>query len=76
MQRNNGEYEEYEDVYERLYRENINKDTKNLGTRDMKECTFAPKVNPISNLLVIGMSKEYLILLLFIVKIFSKIFIN
>ena len=59
MQRNNGEYEEYEDVYERLYRENINKDTKNLGTRDMKECTFAPKVNPISNLLVSNNGQNY-----------------
>ena len=59
MQRNNKDYEEYEDVYERLYRENINKDTKNLAVRDMKECTFAPKVNPISNLLVSNNGQNY-----------------
>ena len=52
MQRNNNGFEEYEDVYERLYKENINKDLKNLGNRELKECTFSPKVNPISNLLV------------------------
>ena len=52
MQRNNVGYEEYEDVYDRLYKENINKDLKNLGNRELKECTFAPKVNAISNLLV------------------------
>lgn len=59
MQRNNKDYEEYKDVYERLYRENINKDTKNLAIRDMKECTFAPKVNPISNLLVSNNGQNY-----------------
>ena len=52
MQRNNEGYEEYEDVYDRLYKENINKDLKNLGNRELKECTFSPKVNAISNLLV------------------------
>jgi hypothetical protein len=50
--RNNRNDEEYEDVYERLYKENINKDTKSLGNRDMKECTFAPKLNPMSNYLL------------------------
>ena len=45
-------YDEYEDVYDRLYKENINKDTKNLGLREMKECTFTPKLNPLSNYLV------------------------
>ena len=45
-------YDEYEDVYDRLYKENINKDIKNLGLREMKECTFTPKLNPLSNYLV------------------------
>ena len=48
----NGNNMEYQDVYERLYKENINKDTKSLGYRDMKECTFAPKLNPMSNYLL------------------------
>ena len=52
MQRNNDFNGDNDDVYERLYKENINKDSKNLGNRDLKECTFAPKVNPISDLLV------------------------
>jgi hypothetical protein len=51
MNRNNNS-EPYEDVYERLYKENINKDTKSLGNREMKECTFAPKLNPMSNYLI------------------------
>ena len=50
--RNNRNDEEYEDVYERLYKENINKDTKSLGNRELKECTFAPKLNPMSNYLL------------------------
>ena len=48
----NGYNDQYEDVYERLYKENINKDTKSLGNREMKECTFAPKLNPMSNYLI------------------------
>ena len=51
MNRNNNN-EAYEDVYERLYKENINRDTKSLGNREMKECTFAPKLNPMSNYLI------------------------
>ena len=54
-----GGYPPYEDIYEKLYRENINKDTKNLATRDLKECTFTPKVNPISNLLVSNNGQNY-----------------
>ena len=60
MQRNYGEYYEYEDVYDRLYKENINKDTKNLGNRDLKECTFTPKLNPVSNLLVSNNGQNYI----------------
>ena len=56
MNRNNNNKnesgEQYEDVYERLYKENINKDTKSLENREMKECTFIPRLNPISNYLV------------------------
>ena len=59
QQKNVGGYPPYEDVYEKLYRENINKDTKNLATRDLKECTFTPKVNPISNLLVSNNNINY-----------------
>ena len=59
-QKNNGlGFSPYEDVYEKLYKENINKDTKNLATRDLKECTFTPKVNPISNLLVSNNNINY-----------------
>ena len=58
--RNNADYEPYEDVYERLYKENINKDTKNLQNRELRECTFAPKVNPISNLLVSNNSQNFI----------------
>ena len=48
-----GYNEKYEDVYERLYKENINKDnTKTLGDKETKECTFAPKLNPMSSFLV------------------------
>ena len=60
MQRNYGEYYEYEDIYDRLYKENINKDTKNLGNRDLKECTFTPKLNPVSNLLVSNNGQNYI----------------
>ena len=59
QQKNVGGYPPYEDIYEKLYRENINKDTKNLATRDLKECTFTPKVNPISNLLVSNNNINY-----------------
>ena len=59
MQKNAGGYTPYGDIYEKLYKENINKDTKNLATRDMKECTFTPKVNPISNLLVSNNNINY-----------------
>jgi len=59
QQKNVGGYPPYEDIYEKLYRENINKDTKNLATRDLKECTFNPKVNPISNLLVSNNNINY-----------------
>ena len=59
MQRNNDNNKEYDDVYERLYKENINKDSKNLGNRDLKECTFAPKVNPISDLLMSNNEQNY-----------------
>ena len=52
MNRNNNSGEPYEDVYERLYKENINRDTKSLGNREMRECTFAPKLNPMSNYLI------------------------
>ena len=56
MNRNNNnknDYgEQYEDVYERLYKENINKDIKSLENREMKECTFTPKLNPVSNYLI------------------------
>ena len=43
-----------ENVYERLYRENNNnnKDIKLLANREMKECTFSPKLNPISEYLM------------------------
>ena len=59
QQKNGGVYPPYEDIYEKLYKENINKDTKNLATRDLKECTFTPKVNPISNLLVSNNNINY-----------------
>ena len=59
QQKNVGGYPPYENIYEKLYRENINKDTKNLATRDLKECTFTPKVNPISNLLVSNNNINY-----------------
>ena len=59
QQKNVGGYPPYEDIYEKLYRENINRDTKNLATRDLKECTFTPKVNPISNLLVSNNNINY-----------------
>ena len=59
QQKNVGGYPPYEDIYEKLYRENINKDPKNLATRDLKECTFTPKVNPISNLLVSNNNINY-----------------
>ena len=59
QQKNVGGYPPYEDIYEKLFRENINKDTKNLATRDLKECTFTPKVNPISNLLVSNNNINY-----------------
>ena len=56
MNRNNNKNdneEQYDDdVYERLYRDNINKDVKSLANREMKECTFAPKLNPISEYLI------------------------
>ena len=54
MNRNNNKNEDNyeEDVYERLYKENINKDIKCLGNREMKECTFTPKLNPISDYLI------------------------
>ena len=59
MQKNAGGYTPYGDIYEKLYKENINKDMKNLATRDLKECTFTPKVNPISNLLVSNNNINY-----------------
>ena len=56
MNRHNN-YNEYgenyqEDVYERLYKEKINKDKKSLENREMKECTFSPKLNPMTNYLI------------------------
>jgi hypothetical protein len=56
---NKNEFEgQYEDVYERLYKENINKDTKFLGNREMKECTFAPNINPMTNYLINNYSEN------------------
>ena len=41
----------YEDIYERLYNENIHqiKDIKNITDKEMKECTFSPNLNIMTN---------------------------
>ena len=41
----------YEDIYERLYNENIHqiKDINNIGDNEMKECTFSPNLNIMTN---------------------------
>lgn len=41
----------YEDIYDRLYNENIHqiKNMKNIGDNEMKECTFSPNLNIMTN---------------------------
>ena len=54
MNRNNNKDDSdnsYEDIYERLYNENIHqiKNIKNIGDNEMKECTFSPNLNIMTN---------------------------